>query len=499
MLQRLQHLLSRITRFLTWDVWHLPGESQNQSPGLFTFIRVILISVEGVLQNRITTQAASLSFFSLIGLGPVLAISVMISGFVFKDANTDAITAGIDRAIEFIAPPAAEFERYEQSQKGPQSESTTREDGDLGPGQITRINPKVVEVIERIIQSSQSGAVGVVGVIVLLMICMQLLTSIESSFNSIWGIRRGRSFQHRLILYWTLITLGAAVLFTSMTIRIAPTVERFLSQIPFLGQLIFSFGLTVSPLFSFLLVSFVLALFFRFIPNTRVNWVPALTGGVFVSLLLYLNNYLSFLYIQRAIVGQSLYGSIGIIPILMLGLFIFWLFILLGGQLTYAIQNVNQLTSKNAWGNISAHGREVVSLAAFLEISRRFHACDEGPTPDELSARLRTPIQILNLSLNHLEEGGWVSAVEVRSKDGQHSLRFQPGKPLSHIRLNEVRSSFARQGNNTGADLLLSEDPILKRLFEVAPGQVDWENEDFETLFERFSPADSAEQSPAKD
>jgi membrane protein len=499
MRNRLQTLLSQVTRFLTREVWHLDETREKRKQGLLSFVRILLISVEGVFHNRIATQAASLSFFSLIGLGPVLAIGVMISGFIFQETNNDVITNGIDRAIQFIAPPAVEFDKLEQERE--KATAAAKEDSD-GPVAATvtpetRINPDVVEVIENIIQSSRSGAVGVAGIGVLLMICLQLLTSIENSFNTIWGIKRGRSFQQRLILYWTLITLGFVVLFTFMTIRIAPAVENFTSHIPIFGQLLFSLGLRVSPLFPFFLVALVLGCFFRFIPNTEVRWIPALSGGAFVSVLLYLNNYLSFLYIQRVIVNQSLYGSIGIIPILMLGLYVFWLFILLGGQLTYAIQNVNQLTSVNAWANISSFSKEVVSLAALLEISRRFYRCEPGPTAEALSLQLRIPSQMLNLCMNQLEDAGLISSVETGESDEKRIHRLQPGKPLNKIRLAEVRDQYARQGNNSGADLVIESDPILAALYAAPQSHPEWETDHFEALFKRFpEPSPALEKSP---
>ena len=107
----------------------------------------------------------------------------------------------------------------------------------------------------------------------------------------------------------------------------------------------------------------VLAVFYRVIPNTKVFWRASFTGAVVVAVLLMLNNYLAFLYLRRVIFTKSLYGSLGIIPVLMFGLYIFWLFVLIGGQISYAVQNVHFRNSQVAWGTLSSSMRERLSLA----------------------------------------------------------------------------------------------------------------------------------------
>ena len=98
-----------------------------------------------------------------------------------------------------------------------------------------------------------------------------------------------------------------------------------------------------------------------------------------------------FSYVHRVITQQSLYGSLGIVPVFMIGLYIFWFFVLIGGQITYSIQNADLLTHQSAWNNISVHTRETVALAAFTLICRRFRDCREAYSSGELTDRIRVP------------------------------------------------------------------------------------------------------------
>ena len=129
------------------------------------------------------------------------------------------------------------------------------------------------------------------------------------------------------------------------------------------------------PVFSLLLVVTLLAVVYRVIPNTHVFWRAAFVGALVVAVLLMLNNYVALLYVRRVYLERSLYGSLGILPVLMLGLYIFWLYILIGGVLSYAVQNVHFRNSQAAWGSLTESMRERLSLVVLLTIGRLFQNC----------------------------------------------------------------------------------------------------------------------------
>jgi len=281
--------------------------------------------------------------------------------------------------MNFVDPPLAEYSRLEE-----EALTGTSEEEDL------LNNSQLVSLINNIIESAKSGTVGIVGALILISIGIQLLTSIESAFNEIWGVRRGRRLFQRIVFYWTFISLGAVLSFAIVTVLSVTTILRFISDLPF-GEQITGVVFWMTPLFSFTLIIVLLMAFYRFIPNTIVSWRAAFIGSIIVAALLILNNYLSFLYVERVISNRSLYGSVAIVPILMFGLYVFWLFILLGGQITYSVHNANYLTNREAWHNISTHTRELLSLAAYVLIGRRFKECKNPYTLSELSEIIRAP------------------------------------------------------------------------------------------------------------
>ncbi|MCH7814288.1 MAG: YihY/virulence factor BrkB family protein, partial [Planctomycetes bacterium] len=252
--------------------------------------------------------------WSYFGAGDYLrARSAFQSAEMLDRDDPQLAAASLNRVLQFIAPPVTEM-------------SAIGIDQTTGPD--AHLDPELVKFLDQIIDSARSGTVGAVGLLLLIFISIQLLTSIEKTFNEIWGVQRGRSWFQRIVFYWTFISLGAVLGFTSVTLLSAATLAHLFDLLPYGAQLLIWFA----PLLSFLIVIALLVAFYRFIPNTAVHWRPALAGAFFVACLLFLNNYFSYIYVQRVITHQSLYGSLGIIPVLMIGLYIFWFFILIGGQ-----------------------------------------------------------------------------------------------------------------------------------------------------------------------
>jgi membrane protein len=301
-------------------------------------------------------------------------------------------------------------------------------------------------------------------VFALLIIVLQLFTSIENTFNDIWGVRRGRSWLTRVIYYWTTVTLGGVLFFASITLLSASAFLRVFqdltSWLP-LGEHLLGLVNWLLPSSSFLLLMLLLMLFYRTVPNTRVRWRAALIGAIVVTGLLFLNNYVAFLYFKGVLRTKSLYGSVGIFPILMAGLYIFWFFVLVGGQLTYAVQNVRYRSSQTAWHNLNHATRESMSLVVLLLIARRFKVCAPAYAVTELSHLIRVPAQILNESLNRLVDLQLIDELPPAEGADPNDHRYQPARPLDRITLSDFREKFENYGEAPSGGLLDHVDPVL--------------------------------------
>lgn len=418
-------------------------------------------------ENQLFTRAAALSYSALIGMGPLVAITILISGAYLKD---DAETR-IKETLLFIAPSLREYVTLEngaalsqsQALKSPSGQDTPAGDKPLPRSDLDEMISQIIAGSEKTfgqINTKGRSTAGLIGVFILIAIGIQLLTSIERTFNSIWGITRGREWGQRIVFYWTFITLGVLLGLGSTALLSASTLTGMFAWLPF-GTTLTTLFVTLTPLISLLMLGLLLTFVYQFFPNTTVRFRPACIGGFSVALVLFLNNYLSILYVHQVIRMQSLYGSLGIILVMMIGLYSFWIFVLFGAQFTYAIQNVHYLTHREIWRGISASTQEAVTLAVWTQIARNFADCAPAPTASGLSERLRIPGNVLNSSLSILQESEWITVNRTTTRDGLEEISYRPSKPLQHFTLGHFHETFIHFGNAQGAAFVTDLDPVV--------------------------------------
>ena len=423
-----------------WELEHLGRKTARART--YHVLRVLTLTWQGLRRNKIPVQAAALTFYSLIGIGPLIALGIMISGFALEKGSEEVVMEKIYEAVAWAAPQVA-----------------------LDAGEGNEMEERMQGLINQFSEAASSGTVGAVGLIMLFVIGLQVLSSIEGSFNTLWGVSQGRKLGERIVTYWTFISLGAVLGTLSVTLLTLNAVVSRMETLP-MGELLASLFLFFSPIISFVMLVSLLAVFFRFIPNTQVEWKPAFCGSAVVVLLLHLYNMLSFLYVDRVVQTNSLYGSVGIIVVLMLGLFIFWLLILLGGQVTYAVQNADFLTNENAWQKISERAREVISLRILLIATKRFQSGRSPIHSSELLKKLRVPSHIMNSSITRLCELGYLSPIEGKTIEEERDRAYQLGKPAENITLGSFKQSIESYGNNEGLDIVASGDPVIQTYLE---------------------------------
>jgi membrane protein len=440
---------SRLGRLWNHDIWQASLLNEQSAKGWFyATLRVVSTMATTFKETKTASRAADLSFSSLLGLGPLIAIGMLVASTVFGQRDPNIAVDALNRLLTFLAPQLGQYESLDNGGKVP-------------------VNPQLVEMINGFIRGARSETAGVVGALLLVVIVLFLFKSIEDAFNDIWGVRRGRTLLMRVAFYWTILTLGGILFFVAAALLGAGAfVNVFVGRLPFGAEIVRLLRWSL-PSFSFVMLVCVLAVFYRAIPNTRVRWSAAMSGALAVALLLTANNFLQFLYLERVLLTRSLFGSLGIIPVLMFGLYIFWLFVLIGGQISYAVQNVHVRNSRLAWGSLSAANRERLSLGVLMAICRRFHAALPPISGPELSAAVRLPTQVLNECLNRIIAAGYVMAVPPPAGSKSTDAHYQPTRPLNRITLFGFKLAAENLGVSPPAGSLGTDDPVVGE-FEAA-------------------------------
>jgi membrane protein len=213
--------------------------------------------------------------------------------------------------------------------------------------------------------------------------------------------------------------------------------------------------------FSFGLLTVMLLLFYRVIPNTRVYWRAAFIGALVVAALLVGNNFVAFLYIKRVYLEQNLYGSLALPLVILSGLYVFWLCVLTGGVISYAVQNVHFRNSQAAWTTLTESMRERLALVVFLTICRRFRECLPPISASHLSTMLKVPTQLLNECLNRLVKLELIATLRPPPEETSTDYLYQPARPLNKITLFDFKTLAANLGENPIGTSLERIDPLI--------------------------------------
>jgi membrane protein len=426
---------------------------------VFAFLRIVSITITVFFETRVPARAAALTFSSLLGLGPLVAIAVLIGGFVLgNDSDPKFIAAKVGGLIETIVP---------------QLKTLDSVDAAAQPAD-TAMTSQIVTLIRGFIDNARSSSAGVFGSLALIFIVLLLFKSVEDAFNDIWGVRLGRSLLMRIVFYWTILTLGAVLFFGAIAaLGAGAFVNVFSSSVTKLpgGENLLRALQWSLPVFSFVLLVALLAVVYRVIPNTRVFWRAAFAGALVVTALILLNNFVALFYVRRVIQTQSLYGSLALPIVLMLGLYIFWLYLLIGGVISYGVQNVHFRNSQAAWSQLNETMRERLSLVVLLTISRRFQGCLPPVTASQLGELLKVPTQIVNECLNRLVEMHFITTLRPEPGAPATEHRYQPARPLNKISLYEFKTLDDNLGDDPIGQSLERIDPILPH-YEAALDQI---------------------------
>jgi len=287
---------------------------------------------------------------------------------------------------------------------------------------------KVVETIRTFIANVHSGALGLVGTVALVFVAIGLLSTIEATFNDIWGVPRGRNWFVRIIHYWAAVTLGPLVVILVMGLAIGSrfqAAQDLIVETPIIGGLLFK-------MIPFFLLCGSFTLLYQFMPNTRVNWQAAAFGGLVAGALWILNGNFNALFTSRVISASKIYGSLSAIPILLFGLYLSWTILLFGAQVAYAYQNRRAYLQDKQAENVNQRGREFIALRLMTLVGQKFHRGELPPTLGEVSESLSVSSRLVSQIIQPLLQRKLLAEVATPE------TAYCPARPLDRISYEDI-------------------------------------------------------------
>ncbi|MEE2961292.1 MAG: YihY/virulence factor BrkB family protein [Myxococcota bacterium] len=263
--------------------------------------------------------------------------------------------------------------------------------------------------VEGFLNHLETGKISQVAFFILVLSVVSLLQHIENSLNQIFATRIKRSLVIRLLAYWAILTMGPILLAGSFALTAAFQTSAFVTWFQTLGN--FSqILLHTSP---FLITWFAMTLMYVAVPNTKVDIQIAAGSAVLAGGLWNLAKFGYAFYAKKALTLHAVYGSLSVIPLFMLWLYVSWIIFLFGAQLTFAVQKSHQ-EHANQDRAYRANNLEVSEnllgepiLKILLLINQAF-LLGQKPMDIEDLAREIGAKETTQRALVWLEEAGWL-------------------------------------------------------------------------------------------
>ncbi|MFA6545264.1 MAG: YhjD/YihY/BrkB family envelope integrity protein, partial [Limisphaerales bacterium] len=268
--------------------------------------------------------------------------------------------------------------------------------------------------------------------LMLVFIAIMMLSRIEDTFNDIWGVNRGRGWFARVTQYWAALTLGPVLLVMVVGLTSSTEFAGFHER---LAQMPLGIGAVTAFLFKFLpfaLLSLGFASFYALLPATKVDWKAALVGGIVGGSLWQLNNLLSVLYVSRIVSNNKVYGSLGMVPVVMIGLYFSWLILLFGAQVAYSFQNRRAYFQERQVESLDQRSREFIALRLMVEVARRFQSGEKPPSGSVLAELFGVPTRLTGKILTSL------TSARLLTESNQGEPAYVPARPLEQMTCHDV-------------------------------------------------------------
>ncbi|MFT7157341.1 MAG: membrane protein [Parvicella sp.] len=250
------------------------------------------------------------------------------------------------------------------------------------------------------------------------------------AFNDIWGSAKGRSLKRKMTDYMSVIFLGPIILIlsSSAAVFLTTSVESIVEQINFLGFLM-PIILFLIKLVPFFLVGFLLFLIFVIFPNTTVKLKPAIIAGIVAGVVYQMIQYMWIdgqIYLSTYSV---VYGSFAALPLFLIWLQLSWTVVLLGGELTFAIQNAKGWSHDDDKLRMSFKFKRKLTVYVLWKLTTSFRETD-GPVPlASIHSDLHIPLRFLRQIITDLEEAKLI----VRVVSVTDEELYQPGLDINKI------------------------------------------------------------------
>jgi membrane protein len=373
------------------------------------------------LAGEISVQAMSLAYTTLLSLVPLLVFSFAILKGIGARTNLHFILH------EFFRPLGAA--------------------ADL-----------LTESVMQFVSNMRGDVLGSIGLVFLTYTVISTIHKVETSFNFVWRVDRPRTLLRRFVEYLSVMIIGPIMLALALGLlssALHSSAAHWLGSSAHLGWLIDG----IARLAPYVIVTVVFTFMYAYIPNTRVEFRPALIGGVTGGIIWALMGQVFTAFILYSSRLMAVYTGFAIVLTTLIWVYLSWLILLIGAELAFYVQFPQYLPHGRESMALAGGVREQLGLTVMYLIGRD---CAPGVmhwNAVRLAAELDIPGASLAPVLASLEKAGLLVATE-----HEH---FLPGRDPQSIKISSIIAAVRAPEKGSLAPAGHAAGPAARVMSEV--------------------------------
>jgi membrane protein len=266
--------------------------------------RLLKDSFAGFSDDKVTKLSASLAYYTVFSMGPLLILIISICGI-------------------FLGREAMEGEVYRQLE------------GFMGADTAKSLQ----DIIKNAAISGGSTIAIIIGAVTLLVGATTVFAEIQDSINTIWGLKPKpklglmKMLLNRFLSFSVIVSLVFILLVSlGVTWLIEGLSDRLFRNFEDTSVIIVN---VVGQIITLVVISFIFGVIFKVLPDAKIKWRDVALGSIVTAVLFMIGKFGISFYISKSNVGST-YGAAGSLVVLLLWTYYSSIILYFGAEFTKA-------------------------------------------------------------------------------------------------------------------------------------------------------------------
>lgn len=290
------------------------------------------------------------------------------------------------------------------------------------------------------------------GIVLLAASAIMLMLTIDRAFNTIWRVKRPRPLIQRVLIYWSVLTIGPLLVGGSLSLT-----SWLVGQSMGVGRQAPELVVAVLKLVPLMLTSVAFGFLYRTVPNRQVTVLDAVVGGI-IAAFAFEGMKIGFgHFIAQFATYQLVYGTFASLPIFLVWVYLSWVVVVFAAVITAV------LPYWRSGGVNLRHSPGSQFVEALQILGMLFRSYQDGTVLNlhQLRVAVRISWEEAEATLDKLEAAGWVAKLQGNG--------WVLARDAGSIRLKEPFQTFvfSREAGE------VTEDSVIRRVVSDAAAVFD--------------------------